>query len=584
MAQLDSSHHAGRASRGGAAVLAVIGLLLVVVLGVAAYVLMRGRTVMPAGDASPFMARALGIAPADTKVFFALDLEQFGYGPAEQQALLVAITQSAPFKEAMKKSTEAGGGAVDAQTLSWLGLRYAVSISGDLERIAAAAKSNETTSPEQMRKLLKIGLLLASTDDAAATAALERLFGVNGVAGQFTQETHGKATVHVPAPSSDNVCWTVHANFAVLGSDCDFVRTTVDRLEGQDGPSLGEQAEYQEAARQIRFAQGMVAYVAAGELARAISVASAAEPGVTSLLEALGPLAAGSGRRGEDIVTEGRLAVKATFGGGLLSAIFNAAYGLNMDTAKVLPSDSSTYAAINVKLVWALVSQIMDKIPEAQTAKNQALGQLRQQGIDLERDVMEAISGELAYVVNGLDALSSLPPGGDPSGQQVLGALQRMQMIIALHLADKAKFQQLITRFTPPALAQAMQKTTYEGAEILAMGTNFAYAFVDDMLLVSINSGADGIKQVIDAKLAHLTLDRSPGFEEMWDLVGRSKPILVSFSNVNEWNDVYLKSLSSDPAAAQAMQTLKDKFRYSGVWSSLVLNGEGLYFAALAKK
>lgn len=549
--------------------LAVIALIVLVVIGAVIYFVMNKPKV------GGLMEEGLKMAPDTTQIYIAGDLSSM-YTAEQQQELVAALKDSQIFKK-MSEEMKSEDLDLDKELMSWVKPAFVLSMA-PLD--GKPSVFTDIENADNKKAPFKGFLLLGVRDDAAAKASIEKMTGKGKI--KFKNETYKGATIWTPEKGfEDGPTLTLAPGMFMLTLTIEDAKATLDH----PAKNLSSADVYKTAMAKIKHQDGMVMFADLTGLLKAAKTSEIPEPEVKKLVEGLRTIAGGAGKDGKDLVSEVFISIDPAQAGKLAPIFFKPSFGIDMKSAEYFPADSEFYGSVNLKMVWTMIYDAMGEFPDYKQARDMPAQGLAQSGIDLQKDILDALTGELAYSITGYSKmfasqLESISSGMEPDPNQSVQELAQMPVVLALGLANKATLEGLINKQIPePARAQ-FQKTDYNGVTIYGVQGQFFYGFTDDFMLVGINKAEDQMKKMIDAKKSGKNLKSLPGFGRMMGMLGSEKPIYFAYMDLNKVYGEAGNDLSKeDPGMGKALQLMSKA--YPSSWQAGCLRNDGLYMGAI---
>jgi hypothetical protein len=556
--------------RGRAA--AVVALVLVVAAAAGAYLLTRRG----APPATGLAADAARMAPESTQVLVAVDLAKIGIDEADRKGVVGALRQL----EGIDK--------LDATLQQELGLTLdellaTVEPAGVL---ALAPREGKTSvvdpHPREGQPPVWGFVALRVKDEAKAAETLGRLQEKSAV--KYKTETHGGAKVNVPETADKGPSWAIHEKHLIAGVRPEDVKAAVDGLDGR-GRSLADAPRFREGLARVKHTDALVAYVDLQGLLSAVPLAEPGLPGeVKQLVQGLRVMAAGFGPDGRDLVSEFVFTVDPKAGGPIVGDVFKPSFGMDVKTLDLFPADTESYGAINAKMIWQIVYDVLGRFPQTRGARETPAEMLKAQGIDLQADILDAVTGEIAYVLPdyGRLAASTMPaPGEHTPTPNPFELFQNVRVVVAVPLARKDRIETLLGKFIPEPVRESLTRADHQGTSVYSTPDGMlAYAFVDDHLVAAFQDGAEQIKKLIDARRSGKTLRSRPGYDRLIALAGGAKPILLGYADARK---VYGGMADALEAAQPGLAKLVRLFaRGESAWQAWVLQPDALYAVSVS--
>ncbi len=561
--------------RRGNAMMAIIAIIALVVIGAVVYMLMKPGGKKPGG----IMETGLKMAPATSQVFVAMDFAPV-YDEAKQKELLDAFKQTQVFKT-MAGELKSEGLNLEEEILSWVKPSMALALA-PLEGKPSIFTDIENSKVPPFTGFLLVGV----RDDAKAKESIEKLMGKAKI--KFKNEDHKGAKLWIPEKGvEDGPTIALAPGMLIVGIKDTDVKAALD------GPSanLAGAANYKAAMSKIRHQDVVVMY---GDLQGMIKGAEAALKEIPpeaaelkKLVEGIRYLAAGAGTDGKDLVSEIMVSIDPAASGKLASLIFKPSYGIFIKSAELYPAESEMYGSVNLKMVWQMIYDCMGEFPETAQLRDMPAQQMSMGGIDLQKNILDPLTGELAYSVDGYgkvfsQSLEQVSQGEQPDPADQMEMLQEMPVVLALGLANKAEIEGLINKNIPEPVRATFKKEEHNGVTIYNVEGQFYYAMTEDFMLIGINEASEAMKKMIDAKKSGKNIKSLPGFGRVIGMLGPDKPVYFQYMDIKKvYGEAGNELAKSDPGMAKLLQLAGD---YQGTWQAGALRADGFYMVSVTTR
>ena len=113
-----------------------------------------------------------------------------------------------------------------------------------------------------------------------------------------------------------------------------------------------------------------------------------------------------------------------------------------MKSLAMVPADTEMFFALNLKMIWQMVYDVMGSSPEGRMMREAPAMQLAQQKIDLQKDIIDALTGEIAVSLPNYSKVAEAQFGGlgkDASPAASMAAMQQLKAVILLPLARRGR-------------------------------------------------------------------------------------------------------------------------------------------------
>lgn len=284
----------------------------------------------------------------------------------------------------------------------------------------------------------------------------------------------------------------------------------------------------------------------------------------------------GLDKNSDSVITKTLLAAKPSIG--------------ELSTAKLFPADTSLYAVFDlnviVKVAMETAAQSGGK-EKIETAKEQ----MKAQGIDLDKDIIENLAGEFAYAMDFNDLMMWMGKnmrGGAPGGG-MMGGKQPPPMVLTLKTKDKQRLNNLINNIAQKA-GPAITKKDHAGVTIYEFPQNSGgLAVFQEYLLLGMGMGSSKLDLIIDNKLDESkSLASTEGFKMMKGKLGSGTVAfgMVKFEKIMPM--LMMLSMAAAQKGPQEAEAVKEFLnllkQYNEVWGSGQLKDDGIMIEVVAIK
>ncbi len=576
-----------RVQQSGKAAIVVLALVLVVAVAAGAWYFMTHRTFSGGGD---FTARAAAMAPAETQVLLAFDLEHAGVPRDTQSQILGALLKSRELKTLNEEMQKTLGMTLEEDFLPWMGTSgtfFMAPTEGRQSLWEGSEKPQGDLPPFRALAVLQI------RDEAQAQASLEKVqasASAEGGVAYRTEDLQG-VPVHLPAVPGKGPAWAIRDQHLLVGF------TAADLEMGltppPTGQSLSDQPGFNAALGQLRNSEAVLGYVDLEGLLKGAPLAEIPSPDTVTLLSAMRYVVLGSGMSGRELLSDWHLGVNMEAAGPLGAKVFSTAHNIDFESAKLHPQEVDTYAAFNLRMLWDLFYEIAAGFPEGEQKRQAPALQLQSAGIDLEQDVLGVLSGELSYSARNSGRIQAaqyeaLAQGRRQDVQTVLQDLRQVPLTVALGLKDRAGLDRLLGKVPQVAmLLSAFPVTEVEGVKVYSPPKQegapegaFALAFSDQEILLGLNEADKSVAAALTARKSGQNVGSLPGFARvMAALNSDNRAFLVSFQDFGRIQAEAVAELKTSGAVSpeflQALELVSKLYGTS--WHAAAFRADGLH-------
>ncbi|HXE72064.1 MAG TPA: DUF3352 domain-containing protein [Candidatus Nitrosotenuis sp.] len=559
----------GRARRSGNVILIILAVLIG--LAILAALVAGGLWWYFRRAAAGFMDQALQMAPQETQVYLAINAQGLGFDQQRQQRFLEVWRKSSAFQKINQQLQDELGMTLEEDFLTWI-TPTAVLIAAPSEGKKSVLEDTQGDAPG-FRLLLAVGV----RDEGKARESVERLKGKSGV--QYRQESYGGAVIEVPESEDKGPAFAFHKGLLLIGTTSG-VKMGLDGLGGK-GSKLTANPRYTQAVAKLKNKEGVVGWVDLQSLLAAIPWPATAPGQVKQLVGSLKDVVVGGGTSGKEMVFDYYLLADVAGGGPLAQKVFSPAFDIDLASAGLLPDSTQAYAAFNLRMLWDILYEMAGAFPQGRAFRELPREKLAQRDIDLARDILDPLTGELGFAVQDYGKFAARMEesgqGSQMRPQEVSQALSETPFVVILGLKDEKKIQDLISRLVPPPMMGMLAKKDHQGTTIYSTpgAPPFSFAYVQSNLVLSINQPG-AIEAIIDAAKGGKTLKDLPGYQEIIKKVGSDRLIALRYEDVGAYAQQAATELGQgNPEAAELYKFMAETFGRG--WGAATVTQDGIY-------
>jgi hypothetical protein len=298
-------------------------------------------------------------------------------------------------------------------------------------------------------------------------------------------------------------------------------------------------------------------------------------PEAEKLLKAFKGFGLGITQKGGNFIGTGYMGIDKASESELVKAMmaFKPTVG-DPSSLALFPKDTSYYGATDVKLIYSVLMKFAESQPNGKQQMETGKEQFKtQMGIDLDKDIIDNLAGEIAYTIDFADLMKS-QMGGPSMGRKP------PPIIIAIKAKDKAKIAGVIDTLTKKA-GPMLQKSEHAGVSVYNLPQNSgSFTMFEDFFILGIGEGGSKIPIIIDNKM-----DKSKGLTaaEGYGLIkskfnsGTVSVGMVQFEKIMPMMEMVITmQASQDPQKAQGAKAVLDYMKqYGEIWTVSDLTPEG---------
>lgn len=576
---------ARRRSQAGRAALIVLALLILVVLGAAGWYLMRGRLGAQAG----MTEHAAKMAPANTQVFLAFDLDHAGIGQDQQVQFLSTLIKSKEVQAFNQELKDKFGLTLEQDFLTWVtasGALFMAPAEGQQSLAQGLEQAKGDVPPFRMLFVLKV------RDEKQCQASLEKVQqkASEESGTKYKTEDANGATLHLPEKAGEAPAWTVFKGHLFVGFTAEDLKLGVAPAGGS---SLADAPGYKEALSKVKHHDGVVGYVDLQGIMKGVPMTEIGSPDTEKLLGAMRFAILGAGEEGNQTVSEWLLSVDQANAGPLGPKVFSASHNIAMTSAELYPKDADFYAALNLRMIYDIAYEIAGAFEEGKQARDTPAQFLSQQGIDFQKDILGMLTGELSYSAKNMGKIQAMQieqvsSGGQQDPSAAMAAFQQVPLMFTLGLKDKAAMDRLLGKDPRIGMMMsALPASEFEGVTIRtnppdqgAPAEQFAFAITDKELIVGVTGAKKSIEAAISARKTNENLKSIPGYAKALSLAGSdNKAVGILFQDIGRVYADAAKELKAGGKASPEIVDAVDQLSklYGHSWSVIAMRADGLY-------
>jgi len=578
----------GRCRRPSGNFAMVIALVLVAIVGLAVvgaagYYFWKTRMASSGGSMT---ATAATRAPANTQVLVAFDLEKAGLPLAQQQQILGTLLKSKEFQTVNRQLQEELGMTLEEDFLTWMTTSGAIILAPGPGHSSLASGLDKTDSDLPPFRALAV---LQVRDEAKARTSLEKVQAKASAENNitYTTEDFQGATLQIPSKPGEGPAWTLHEGHLYVGFSPDDLKMGL--TVPTSGQALADQAGYKQALERVKRTDGMLLYVDLQGIFKGVPLDQMGAPDAAKLLSALRYAVMGSGRSGQDVLTEWALVLDPATAGPLAAKIFSADHNMKFHSAEVHPQESEAWMAVNLRMLWDVAYVLMGTFPEGRENRDTPAEVLEKQGIDFEGDFLGALTGELSFSARNMGRMQaaqfeSLSTGVPQEPEAAMQIVREVPFVVGLGLTSQEALDRLLGKVPQLMMMLSALKTTeVPGGKIMSMPDNpempFALGLNGTELLIGINQPTPSLEAVLQASQSKKTVGSLPGHAKVLGMLNQDgKAIAVGFQDVGRtYAEAAAQMKSAGRVSPELVQTVEQLAKVYGVhWSAAAIGPEGL--------
>lgn len=568
----------------------IILIVLVLAAGIGAGLWHKYHSTAVVEEDKNFIADAAHLAPPETQAFAAVDFRAFGWDDGTVRAVARAVEKDKSFADFRSGFQAKFGFEFNEETMSWLAPRaVAVYVAPaaadkplfkDFQGAAAAGGIPEAHF-----------LIVMQMNDKARMVSflgkLTELFTKDSKI-PFKDETYKDVTLHEPSDAGKAPCWAIDEGFVLVSLTPEVVKDAIDRRSTK-GSSLADNEAYKKSLSHFQRTDGVAVYTDF----RALMTGVPAEDMIPNILErrllqGIDWMGVGGGRENDGaLLSEWMLHTTYPDDFAVAKKILPPQHPSELKAAQLMPENSEMFMSLDLRTLWDTAYALMGEDPELAPMRDMPEMKLKEMGIDLKTDVLDVLSGEVAYSAEGLDrVMESYTTKPTADGQEGAASPiarvieQQPGFVVAVGFTDKDKFDAILNRVGGPMLA-TFTPENYKDVTISSQGDS-AYAEIDNTFVMAMPHGSDKIHQIIDARASGHVLAKTAGYQRFAQVSGGSHPLMVFYYELEKYYQTIAKGMEKDnPLWADYLRHMGDKI--SLLWGNVVLRADGISSVSLSR-
>ncbi|MFP4499293.1 MAG: DUF3352 domain-containing protein [Vulcanimicrobiota bacterium] len=415
---------------GGGGNIAVIAVLLIILGALIYYFVSRPPAEVGVQD----------ILPKQCAMLMQVDLDKAA-DPHMREDILNKMKENPRYKEAIEKLKNESQVDFEKDILPWVGNEATVDFF-------------EPPNPKNKQEVEEAFVIAIEVKDMETAKAKVKEI-IEKQEQKFTEEQYENNLIYVN-PNEDGPSMTFIKSYLVLGMPS-ALHKCIDAATGKT-ETLKTNHQFKDALANLPEKHFGMLYVDMGQVAESNKANIPKDPDAEKALKAMTSLAIGVGMKGDDFVAVGFLGLNKDSESQIVRTVFEQKPGLGKPgTVKLFSQDISYYAAVDFKFVYNLLVKVAEvktgSEQQVQTFKNQFKTNL---GVDFDQDLMQNLTGELAYAFDFTDLMAQMQgksPMKGGQGQAVNNNLRNIATALEMWSVDnQGKYPAKLDVLTPKYL------------------------------------------------------------------------------------------------------------------------------------
>ncbi len=548
----------GQKKGGGIGVIVVI---LIVIIGVIVFFATQ--------KTGPELGKVMEILPHDCAMLMQMDLDKAD-DPNLRDELWTKLKENPEFKKSLKDLEGKENIDLEEDIMSWMGNQVTVTfveMPGDM-------KPGDKPSADAMAMAFTV------KDLDKAKAKVKELSGENS-----KTEKYGDTDMIISA-DDESVMAFVKGMFVVSGS-VDTMKQVIDTAGGK-GKALKDNKEVALALTKLPPKSVGLFYMDFAPIMEAAMEGMGQGPEnemAEEFLKAMKYMAMGFGIEKENIVASGFVAIDKNSNSVIVKSMMQTKANLgDPKSLKLYPSDVSYYGAIDIKYIYEIVMKIVETQEGGIDQVNTAMEQFKEQtGVDLQKDIIDNLSGELAYTMDFAELMQSQMRGRGSSQEPP-------PVVLSLLVKDKAKMQEVMDKLTGTFGEMFLTKRDKDGITVYDLPENSgSFVLYEDFFILGIGKGSAKLNTLMDNKMDEAkSLASREGYKLIKPKINNNtiSVAMMQFEKILPMLEMAkAMGASQDPKSAAAMNTMIEYIKkYGELWSTSEVTSDGFKFDMIILK
>ena len=550
--------------KGGSA--GIIVVILIVIIGVILFFSMQKK--------GPELGKVMEILPQECAMLMQMDLDK-AEDKNIREELWNKLKENEEFQKSLKDLETKEQINFEEDVMSWIGNQVTMSF---LSMPSDMGKPGMKSQPEN------IVMVFSVKDMAKAKEKIKKLTGENAKI-----EKYGETDMIVDTGKKKSVVAFVKGMFVVT-DNVDTMKKVIDTAAGKN-KTIKDNAALMSAIKKLPPKSVGMMYLDFGPIAEA-SIAKmnkrsgdkkANEMG-EKFLKAIKAMAMGFGFEKGNIVASGFVAMDKNSDSIIVKTLMETKPSLgDPKSLKLYPKDDSYYGATDIKYIYELIMKVAEQRPNGKQQIETGMEQFKTQfDVDIQKDILDNLSGELAYTLDFAQLIQSQMRGR--------GSKEPPPIVASLLVKDKAKMKAVIDKLTSGKLGQMLSKSDKNGVTVYTVqGGPVAFTLYEDFFILGLGKGVGKIDTILENKMDEgKSLASKDGYKLIKGRINKNTISvgMVQFEKLMPMMEmVKAMGASKNAKGAAAMSTIIDYMhKYGEVWSTSEVTSEGFKFDVIAIK
>lgn len=431
---------------GKGAIIAII-VILIIIAALAYYFISKKPISLP-GE-RPELGTIMTILPETSAMLFQVNFKNFKDETAKKE-MWDKFKNSSQFKEETEKLKTEAGIDFEQDIMTWLGEEVTISFLEIPDEAAGAPEDRDVRKDQFI-------IAMAAKDDGQARDKLKEIMGKLG--DKVKEEAYENAVLWIPSDEKIPVM-SVIKGYLIMGSNEQVVKKSVDASNKKTG-QLKDNKDIENTLKNLPgnpvglFYMDMQAAIAANKEAMPVE-----HPEQEKFQKAMKGIAFGIAEKDGNWIGKGYLGFEKQNDSAVVKAILEAKPSMSIpDAVKLLPKDTDIFNAVDAKVVLDIVIKVLKDLGQDVEYEKMKASMKEETGLDLDADVLDNLSGEVAYSVDLQELINSVmssqmqPPAQQGSSHRL--ELQNLAAAIEMWSVDnEGKYPESLEEVTPTYLYQ----------------------------------------------------------------------------------------------------------------------------------
>ncbi|MCE1245201.1 MAG: DUF3352 domain-containing protein [Firmicutes bacterium] len=569
---MEADQASGKKGGGSGAIIAVV-IILIIVAALGYFLL----TKKPGGGGAPEMGTSMEILPEKCVMLLQVDTRKMAE-KAKREEILSKLKESAAYKEMTEKLQKENNINFEQDIMSWLGEQVVISFFE-----VPPPPENPGQKPDTSK--YNFVVVLDVKDLNAAQAKVKELLAKES--SKYKEDKYENVTIWVPSTPNTPTLSFIKGLF-VMGNTTDDVKKCID-ASLKKGPTLKDNANFKSIVSKLPgdamgiFYMDMQAVIASGEKMAPMGKTAGTNPEEDKLKKAFTGFGFGLSYKDGDFIGQGLLGINKSSDSAFVKALYETKPTMGAPASlKLFPADTSMYNAVDAKLLYTVLTKYAATMPGGAENLEESKKKIQDNmGVDLDKDIIGNLSGELAYGIDLQQFLQSVMMSRQ-------GQKSPYPMVLSAKVTDKKAFEEVIGKIVAK-MPIKLAKEDADGASFYKIPNTGRLGVYNDFFILATGQGDAALTTILENKMDEAkSLATDPGYKKIASKIG---PNTFSVSGVKLDKILPMIKMvvgfaaAKDPKQAQQAQDfITEMEKYDSVWSYTEIVDNGFKFEFVVSK